>query len=396
LSTERHIASSDLEAQEFPSATSDRVVVVGRFPPPLDGQAIATRKLARLLESFCDLRRVDVSTGESALAESDVRFRSGRVSHYFACRKRLKATARSMPEATVLWTGISASTLGHYRDLTVVFPNIRRHDRVYGVVHWGNFDELFTRLSTRFTAGKMVEQLSGLVFLNETLRERSSRWIPPEKQFVIPNTIEESIRLTDNELNQKRVARQQRTVFRMLYLGSMTASKGWADGVRAVEILTRQNVPIQFDLVGRWESDEAKIAFSDYITHHGLSKTVLHHGAVSNRSQIKALFAEADAFILPTYYPTEAQPLTIIEALNTGTPVITTRHAGIPEMIDQNVEGFFVEPKQPEAIAAAVQQITSFEDWRSMSEAARDRFNRQFEPGLVRSSWLKLVQSGSL
>ena len=57
------------------------------------------------------------------------------------------------------------------------------------------------------------------------------------------------------------------------------------------------------------------------------------HGGVSERSIIKEFLNRADAFVLPTYYPIEAQPISIIEALNSGTPVIATNHASIPEMI---------------------------------------------------------------
>ncbi|MFV1981419.1 MAG: glycosyltransferase family 4 protein, partial [Rhodothermia bacterium] len=285
------------------------------------------------------------------------------------------------------------STLGHYRDLTVVLPSLPRDARVFAVVHWGNFHELFERLSTRVTAKRLVKRVTGIVFLNETLKNRAAEWIPEEKQIVIPNTIEESVRLTEDELTSKRMARQTRSTMRLLYLGSMTPSKGWADAMRAVEILRKQNIEVRLDLVGRWESDQAKATFSDYVMKHGLTDTIYHHGAVSDRSQIKMLYAQADAFVLPTYYPTEAQPLTIIEALNAGTPVITTRHAGIPEMIDQGVEGIFVEPRQPVAIAAAVQRISGFKDWRAMSVAARHRFDRQFEPGIVRRRWLSLVST---
>lgn len=368
------------------------VVVVGRFPPPLDGQAIATRRLAQLLEPYSMLRRIDVSTGESSLAESDVRLRAGRIPHYLACRKRLRATARSQPHATVLWTGISGSTLGHFRDLTVILPILKRHRKVYAVVHWGNFHELFTRLSTRFTAQRMMRQVAGVVFLNDTLRRRSAAWVPEEKQIIIPNTIDESILLDDSELDDKRAAHRERATFNLLYLGSMTASKGWADVVRAAEILDRQKVDVRLDLVGRWESEQSHEMFTDYITHRGLSDIVHHHGTVTDRSRVKDFFRQADAFVLPTYYPTEAQPLTIIEALNAGTPVITTRHAGIPDMVDDRVEGYLVSPQQPEAIAAAVQRMMNLDRWNALSVAARERFERQFAPDTVRDLWLELVQ----
>jgi glycosyltransferase involved in cell wall biosynthesis len=224
------------------------------------------------------------------------------------------------------------------------------------------------------------------------LRERCAGWVPHEKQIVIPNTIEESILLDQDELAAKRMTRQHRSEFRLLYLGSMTPSKGWADVVRAAEILHQHDIAVKLDLVGRWESDQAEQVFADYVTQHGLSSVIIHHGPVRDRAEIKAFYAQADAFVLPTYYPTEAQPLTIIEALNAGTPLITTRHAGIPEMLDEGVEGFFVSARQPEAIAAAVQRMTDTEAWTRLSIAARKRFEKQFAPDTVRDLWLDLLK----
>jgi glycosyltransferase involved in cell wall biosynthesis len=370
-----------------------QVLVVGRFPPPLDGQAIATRRLARLLERNCDLRRINVSSGDSVLAESNVRLRSDRATHYLRARKRLKSAMKSTPNASILWTGISGSNLGHYRDLLITMPSLRNHERVFAVIHWGNFHELFERLTTKWTARQIVKRVSQFVFLNEGLRENCAKWIPDDKSTVIPNTIEHALWLSEDELTSKRMARQRRKRFRLLYLGSMTPSKGWADVVKAAQILTSTNIPVHLDIVGRWESEQDHASFSDFVLRHNLVGTVKHHGAISNRGDIKQLYGQADAFVLPTYYPTEAQPLTVIEAMNAGTPIITTRHAGLPEMIDEGKEGYFVPPRDPESIAAAILRLIPFEEWRSRSIAARNRFDEQFHPDLVREKWVALISS---
>ncbi|HEX9659387.1 MAG TPA: hypothetical protein VGA18_03765, partial [Rhodothermales bacterium] len=193
------------------------VFVVGRFPPPLDGQAIATRRLAQLLEPHCVLRRIDLSTGAAAQAESEVRFRAGRLSHYAGARRQIKSALKSSPEATILWTGISGSTLGHYRDVVVSLPAFRRCKRIHAVVHWGNFDDLFRDLKTRFTARKMIDRLTTVVFLNELLRRRCEEFVPASKARIIPNTIEESIQLSSDEVEEKQRIRRDRSVFRLFY-----------------------------------------------------------------------------------------------------------------------------------------------------------------------------------
>ncbi|HLE56507.1 MAG TPA: glycosyltransferase, partial [Rhodothermia bacterium] len=185
--------------------------------------------------------------------------------------------------------------------------------------------------------------------------------------------------------------RKDRSTFRLLYLGSMTPSKGWADAVLAAEILHKKGHSVQLDLVGRWETDADRAAFTDQVVRGGLNQIVHHHGAISDRSLLKEMYAASDAFVLPTYYPTEAQPLTIIEALNAGTPVISTHHAGIPEMMTDGQEGFLVAKKRPDEIAKAVERLLSYEAWRQRSVAARKRFETEFHPDRIAEKWLELV-----
>jgi glycosyltransferase involved in cell wall biosynthesis len=92
-------------------------------------------------------------------------------------------------------------------------------------------------------------------------------------------------------------------------------------------------------------------------------------------------------FALPTAYPVEAQPLTVIEALAAGTPVVVTRQGGLPEMITDGVEGQFVPPRAPEAVAEAVEALTAPGRWAPASTAARARFERAFSPEAVGARW---------
>jgi len=57
----------------------------------------------------------------------------------------------------------------------------------------------------------------------------------------------------------------------------------------------------------------------------------------------------ADVFVLPTYY-FEGMPTAMLQALAAGLPVISTRAGGIPEVIQDGVHGFLVEPRAPEQL----------------------------------------------
>ena len=69
------------------------------------------------------------------------------------------------------------------------------------------------------------------------------------------------------------------------------------------------------------------------------------------------LYLKSQIFCLPTYYPFEGQPISILEAYATGCFVITTGHSGIPEIFRDKINGIMVEPKSVQSIKQAIEYI---------------------------------------
>ena len=111
---------------------------------------------------------------------------------------------------------------------------------------------------------------------------------------------------------------------------------------------------------------------------HNLSNCVTYHGQVMGAAKEKQ-FIQANIFLLPTSYAWEGQPLSIIEALAFSTPVISCYHKGIPELVEEGVSGFFVEPENPKAIATSVVQMTAdARRYERMSASARVHYETNF------------------
>ena len=366
------------------------VHVVGRFPPPLDGQAIATERLASLLEPAGTVGRVNVSAPEGDLAVADVRLRLGRVRHYAGMGAHARAALQAAPMAPVLWPSISSNVLGHARDLLTVVPAFQRRQPVFGVVHRGDFAALYRRPLTRTSGLALTRRLSGLVFLSHQLAADCAPWVPPAKRFVIPNTLATETTATAREARAKQERGPGRPL-RLLYLSNMIPSKGYADVLKAVGILRDRGVAATADFAGRWTADADRRTFEQAVADWDLGDRVRHHGGVS-QAQARALHLAADVFVLPTYYPVEAQPLTVIEALAAGTPVVVTPHASLPEMVRAGQEARFVPPRTPAAIADAVAQLLPAEAWRQASADARERFESAFAPPAVLERWLSLIR----
>jgi glycosyltransferase involved in cell wall biosynthesis len=86
----------------------------------------------------------------------------------------------------------------------------------------------------------------------------------------------------------------------------------------------------------------------------GISDRVIFMG---HRSDIPDLLANCDLFVLPSLY--EGFPLSVLEAMAAGKPVVATTVSGTPEAVLDGVTGYLVPPGNPVALANAIRNVLS-------------------------------------
>ena len=347
--------------------------------------------MAELLEPTYTVHRFNMEPPPGPYVAAETRWRWDRVRHYWALRRPLRSALHEAPEAPVLWASISPHPLGHARDVLTVLPALPPGQPVYAVVHRATLHELFISAWTRPTARQLVRRLQGFVFLTASIAERCAPWIPAEKRLVIPNTIDDAVLCSEADVTAKQWRAPDRSLH-LLFLSNMMPEKGYLDVLQAVGLLRERGVPLHAHFIGHWASDADRAAFETHLRSAALGDSVTHHGGISDRERIRAFHLAADVFLLPSYHPTEAMPLAILEALNAGTPVITTRHGGMASMVHHEREAMFVPPRDPGAIADAVQRLAAEDHWPAFSARARHRFETHFSPAAVRRRWEALLQ----
>ena len=98
---------------------------------------------------------------------------------------------------------------------------------------------------------------------------------------------------------------------------------------------------------------------------------------VGNRDDIPGLLAEADIFVLATKW--EGMPLSILEAMRAGLPVIATNVGGVAEAVTEGVNGYVTEPGNVDQMRNRIQTlIRSRELLGSMGSQARRRYEQDF------------------
>lgn len=109
----------------------------------------------------------------------------------------------------------------------------------------------------------------------------------------------------------------------------------------------------------------------------------IEFGGVLNLEQIKAWFADAYAFVQhsvrPTHGDSEGTPVVILEASAAGLPVLSTRHAGIPDVIVEGKTGILVDEYEEAAFAQSMIYLAQNEDLaRQMGAAGKTHIGQHF------------------
>lgn len=95
------------------------------------------------------------------------------------------------------------------------------------------------------------------------------------------------------------------------------------------------------------------------------------------RGDVEDLLGASDIFVLPSF--SEGLPLSVLEGMAQGLPIVATTVGGIPEVVTQNQEGILVPPKDAEALADALAQVVQNPELRrTLGKAGKCRVADEF------------------
>jgi glycosyltransferase involved in cell wall biosynthesis len=153
----------------------------------------------------------------------------------------------------------------------------------------------------------------------------------------------------------------------VLYVGLLTPRKGVLDLIEASRLLTAEGVRHELRLLGG-TPDEGPEAATPVLEAADGTATLLGTRAPQDMPQA---YAEADVFCLPSWW--EAMPLSVLEAMAAGLPVVATDVGDVSRLVTKEC-GHVVPAKSPELLAEALRPLLEdVETRRRMGHAARER-----------------------
>jgi len=328
----------------------------GYLPPPYFGPSVTYQALLRSeFPQRFDVTFVDITVAES-IADIE-RFRPG---------KLFKMAGILLHEFWLLLTRkfnfcfcpVSVNHNAFIKDATLL--GLARFFGVPTVLyaHGNNLPDFYTKSSPRIR--RLIERTfrraAGAVVLGDSLRFNFDQWLPAGKIFVVPTGIEPAESVPKPEQHDKVT---------VLYLGNLVREKG----VFVLLEAARRCPDVQFVFAGNWfragDEPAAKQLAGD---------NVRFIGPVTGAAKWHAL-ANADILAFPTYYYNETMGLVLLEAMQVGVPVVTTRRGSIPEMVTDGEHGLLVNEQDAADLAEKIQRLASDPALRErLSKAGRQRF----------------------
>jgi glycosyltransferase involved in cell wall biosynthesis len=166
----------------------------------------------------------------------------------------------------------------------------------------------------------------------------------------------------------------------------------WEKGIRelvnafeALSIETKKNLELR--IIGEPDDKNPRGITQTYIDQYNANPMIRFLGRQSN---IQEQLLDSDVFILPSYYR-EGIPRSILEALSTGLPVITTNVPGCNLTVVPDQNGILISPRSAESVRLAVEKMMdSRRNWAAMGKASRQLAVSQFSEETIFSEIVKL------
>jgi glycosyltransferase involved in cell wall biosynthesis len=168
--------------------------------------------------------------------------------------------------------------------------------------------------------------------------------------------------------------------FKMLCVGRFDEVKGHPVLVEACRKLSEKGIPFVCDLVGE---GPRRPEIEAMIERAGLTGRVRTLGP-RPRLEVVRLLSECDVFALPSVMAANGEregiPVSLMEAMAMGVPVVSTKLSGIPELVESGVSGILVEPGDASALSESLEKLAREPELRArLGEAGRMKVLRDFD-----------------
>lgn len=361
---------------------SKKVLFVLTLPPPIHGSAMVSQfiKGSRLINDAFDCDYINLSTSRNI---SEIgKYNLIKLWRIFAAFYSLfwkLATKRY----DLCYLAITCHGIGFLKDAPFVLVCKLFMNKIVIHQHNKGMSNDVNRWPYKWLL-PIVYKNAKVILLSWRLYPDIEMVVPRENVFICPNGISEISYEYKDRHNE---------IPHLLFLSNLIESKGVIVLLDALKRLKEIGFSLICDFVGGETKEMDKVQFEKEVTKRGLNETAYFRGPLFGKDKERYL-SDADVFVFPTFYHNECFPLVLLEAMQYGLPIVSTAEGGIPDMIENGVNGLICKKKDAESLAACLGRLISNVFLRKeMGEKGYHKYKKEYTLKCFEEKLLSLLKN---
>ncbi len=227
---------------------------------------------------------------------------------------------------------------------------------------------------------EVFERAAWVACRSQALADRVAELGCPRAKLRVVRTVVPEVDFVDRQLPEDGAVQ-------LLQASRLIAKKGVATSLRAFARLVADWPKAKLVIAGRGPMEDELRKLADEL---GISERVKFAGFLDGE-KLERLLRQSHVFLHPSEGAdgdVEGVPNSMLEAMAGGLPVVATRHGGIPEVIEDGVNGMLVAERDDVALARGIERLLGHADlYAAVARAGADTVRREFSAaGLERAA----------
>ncbi len=304
--------------------------MIGPFPPPIHGESIAFESIYNSDELHEKFEVNRVNTSKKNITKPG-KLSINKILLDLCCIIYILLWSIKKRYSTA-YLSISQTKLGLIRDCVIIniLKIIGKH-KVITHLHGNSLGTVLDHIKNPFKnyIENSISKVDKGIALGKKL-EHNYKGLVSKIEYV-SNGVSSDFITKDDFLKRKY---SDDKGCNLLYLSNLMNSKGYINLIKATCNLIEDGFDLNLHLVGAIQNQEEFDEIYQSLKNKKLQDRIIYHG-IKKGEEKKAFFLESDIMVLPTKYKVEGQPISIIEGMAAGLPIISTNRGVIPELINE-------------------------------------------------------------
>jgi glycosyltransferase involved in cell wall biosynthesis len=220
-------------------------------------------------------------------------------------------------------------------------------------------------------------QADKTIILANKFREPLGLWGVSEDSIELYSTMFDGDIFLGKQVSERRSSNNN---LAMVFLSRFVKGKGVYETLEAFEIIRQQIPKATLEMVG---DGPERTEMESWVQEHGFEDCITFPGYLRGKQKVEAMI-RAELFVFPTFYR-EGCPVSLLEAMAVGLPIVTTDVGGIPDIFIHRENGLMLSvPPQSKDIADAVVELAGDQKMMvSIAKNNREQAWSRYEAAIV-------------